>query len=68
MVERISWKQFYWCGGRGRVILTVSTTYSRRTWHLYQVQYPTYIFFRDSNSFQLDMLLESRGWNILSSV
>ena len=62
----ISLKWFSWCGGKDKVMLTVSITHPRRTWQVYHVKSPDIIFFSDKTSLRLSNSTRSQGRNTLS--
>ena len=68
MATRISLKRVYRCGGKDRIMLTVSIIHPRRTCNVDQVQSPVSILFRYKTSFWLDLSVGYRVWNTLSSV
>ena len=51
--SRISFKWFYWCGGKEKFMLTMSITHTRKTWHVYHVQLSDLSFFREKTSLLL---------------
>ena len=67
MEKRISLKRFYWCDGKGSVMLTVYINHPRRTYQVEQVQSPASILFRDKTSFWLAISAGYSSWNTFSS-
>ena len=67
MVERISQKHFSQFGVKDSVMLTVSTTHTRKIWQMDQVKYPNFRLFRDNNYFRFGVYFEYKGRNTLSS-
>ena len=63
---RISLKRFSWCGGKEKVMLTVSITHPRSTWQVDHVKSPDLIFYSDKTSLWLAKLPDSQGRNTLS--
>ena len=63
---RISFKWFYWCGGKEKFMLNMSITHTRKTWHVDHVQLSDLSFFREKTSLLLAEYTDSLGRNNLS--